>query len=93
MLSIFLSALIASTTFPDTTLLSGNPALQVARIGANHTEVLLTTGYARADKPLLFQLGDGHQAISFEALSRMHLSDSTVVWGEASYMKIGRAHV
>lgn len=86
MLSIFLSALIASTTVPDTTLLSGNPALQVTRIGANHTEVLLTTGYARADKPLLFQLGDGHQTISFEALSRMHLADSTVVWGEASYM-------
>lgn len=63
-----------------------NPALMHVAYKYQYSEIYAYTDNERIDKPILYQLGDGHSNIGIEVNSYMKLSKKTTVWGEASYM-------
>lgn len=91
--ALFLSVL---TSFLGTwchTSDNDNPILRLGSMDKTRTEVFARYNYSSSDKPFLYQLGDGSSLASVVAKSRVWLSDSTVVWGSASYTTGKRMHV
>lgn len=62
-----------------------NPAFMYGTYKYQYSEMYAYTDNERTDRPILYQLGDGHSDIGIEVNSYVKLSKSSIVWGEASY--------
>lgn len=62
-----------------------NPAFMYRTYKYQYSEICTYYDNERTDKPILYQLGDGHSDIGVEVNSYIKPNKYTTVWGEASY--------
>ncbi|MCI1732275.1 MAG: hypothetical protein LKM34_07910 [Prevotella sp.] len=66
-------------------LQKNNPALMNNAYDKQYSEIRLYTDYEKLNRPILYELGDGHNYAGIDINSYIKLNNSTTVWGSASY--------